>query len=117
MPDNKVALIKAFMLSETIIQLDKNIDKHELYSSTGNIGKSRWIFIRLSKRSRVRMTLSETARLRLVKSDTNDYFIQDSQIDKTIIKHVMVECILAHAPEQLFFYCTKIVQVVVYFAH
>lgn len=102
MPENKTALIKAHMLSEAKIQLDSNIDKHELYSSTGNIGKNCWIFIRLSKTSRVRMTLSETANLILVKSDTNDYFIQDSQTDEIIIKHVMVERILAHAPEQLF---------------
>ena len=45
------------------------------------------------------MTLSETTNLILVKSDTNDYFIQDCQTDEIIIKHVMVERILAHAPE------------------
>lgn len=107
MTENKIALIKAFMLSEATIQLDRNIDKHELFSSTGNLGKSRWIFIRLSKTSRVRMTLSENANLILVKSDTNDYFIQDSQTNETIIKHVMVERILVHAPEQLFFLLYK----------
>lgn len=102
MSENDIALIKAFMLSEAVIQLDNNIDKSELYSSTGNIGKNNWIFIRLSDTSRVRMTLNKTANLTLVKSDTNDYFIQHSQTHKIIIKHVLVERILAHAPEQLF---------------
>ena len=35
MSENKTALIKAHMLSEAKIQLDSNINKHELYSSTG----------------------------------------------------------------------------------
>lgn len=102
MPENNIALIKSMMLSESTIQLDPNINKQELYSSTGNIGKNHWIFLRLSETSRVRMSLSETANLILVKSDANDYFIQHSQTHEIIIKHVAVERVLAHAPEQIF---------------
>lgn len=107
MPENNTALIKSFLLSEATIQLDANIDRKELYSSTGNIGKNHWIFIRLSETSRVRMSLNETANLTLVKSDTNDYYIQNSQTHEIIIKHVIVERILVHAPEQLFFLLYK----------
>ena len=107
MLDNNTALIKSIMLSQATIQLDTNIDKNELYSSTGNIGKDQWIFIRLSETSRVRMSLSETANLKLVKSETNDYYIQNSQTKEIIIKHVTVERILSHAPEQLFFLLYK----------
>lgn len=102
MSENSTALIKSMMLSESTIQLDVNINKQELYSSTGNIGKNHWIFLRLSETSRVRMSLSETANLTLVKSDTNDYFIKHSQTHDIIIKHVAVERVLAHAPEQIF---------------
>lgn len=102
MSENRIALVKAFLLSQATIQLDRNIDKHELYSSTGNIGKNHWIFLRLSETSRVRMSLNDTANLILVKSDTNDYFIQTSHTHEIIIKNVIVERILAHAPEQLF---------------
>lgn len=104
---DNIALIKALLLSEATIRLDPNINKQELYSSTGNIGKNHWIFIRLSATSRVRMSLSENANLTLVKSDTNDYFIQDSQTHEILIKHVLVERILIHAPEQLFFLLHK----------
>lgn len=107
MPEKNIALIKATMLSEAKIKLDTNIDEQELYSSTGNMGKNRWIFIRLSEDSRVRMSISETANLALLKSDTNDYFIQNTQTHEIIIKHVMIERILVHAPEQLFFLLYK----------
>lgn len=107
MDKNSIALIKAFLLSEQYIQLHPDIDKRDLYYSTGNIGKNQWVFIRLSKTSRVRMTLSESARLTLVSSNENDYFIQNSQTHEHIIDHVTIERILAHAPEQLFFLLYK----------
>ncbi len=100
---DNIASIKAFLLSEAVIQLHPNIDKQSLYCSTGNIGKNQWIFIRLSKTSRVRMLVSETANLMLIKSNLNDFFIQNSQTHEIIIEHITVERILAHAPEQLFF--------------
>lgn len=117
MSKNNIASIKSIMLSEATIQLGANIDKQELYRCTGNIGTNQWIFIRLSENSRVRMSLSETAKLVLIKSDTNDYFIQNSQTHEIIIKHVIVEPSLVHAPEQLFFYYIRIAQVVVYSVH
>lgn len=104
---NNITLIKAFLLSEQNVQLHPSIDKQNLYSSTGNIGKNQWIFIRLSKTSRVRMTLSENANLILVKSNANDYFIQNSQTHERVIEHVTIERILAHAPDQLFFLLYK----------
>lgn len=107
MIENNIALIKAFLLSEETIQIHPNIDKKKLYSSSGNIGKNQWIFIRISKTCRVRMTISKNANLVLVKSDNNDYYIQNSQTCETIIKHITVERILAHAPEQLFFLLYK----------
>lgn len=107
MDKNNIALIKALLLSEQYIQLHSNIDKQDLYCSTGNIGKNQWIFIRLSKTSRVRMTLSENARLTLVSSNENEYFIQNAQTHEIIIDHVTIEEILAHAPDQLFFLLYK----------
>lgn len=107
MNNNNTALIKAFLLSEEKIQLHPDIDKQNLYSSTGNIGKNQWIFIRISKTSRVRMSLSENANLTLVKANADDYFIQNSRTHERIIEHVTIERILAHAPEQLFFLLYK----------
>lgn len=107
MIENNIALIKAFLLSEETIQIHPNIDKQKLYSSSGNIGKNQWIFLRISKTCRVRMTISKNSNLILVKSDIDDYLIQNSQTREIIIKHITVERILAHAPGQLFFLLYK----------
>lgn len=107
MDKKNTTLIKAFLLSEQNIQLHPDINKQNLYSSTGNIGKSNWIFLRLSKTTRVRMTLNENANLTLVRSNVNDYFIINSQTHEKIIEHIALERILAHAPEQLFFLLYK----------
>lgn len=107
MDKKNTPLIKAFLLSEQNIQLHSNINKQNLYSSTGNIGKNKWIFLRLSETSRVRLTLKEKANLTLVKLNTNDYFIQNSQTHEKIIEHVTIERVLSHAPDQLFFLLYK----------
>lgn len=107
MDKNNITLIKAFLLSEENIQLHPDIDEQDLYSSTGNIGKNQWLFIRLSKTSRVRMTLSGNANLILVRTNENDYCIQNSRTHEKIIDHVTIERVLAHAPEQLFFLLYK----------
>lgn len=107
MIENNIAQIKALLLSKANIQLHPDIDEHELHSSTGNIGKNHWIFIRISKTSRVRLTLTKNASLLLVKKSTNDYAIQDVKTHEIILKHVTVERVLAHAPEQLFFMLYK----------
>lgn len=102
-----IAYTKSFLLSEAFIQLHPDIDKQELNSSTGNIGKDSWLFIRISKTSRVRMALRESANLILVKSGANDYYIENLRTHTIIIEHVTVERVLAHAPEQLFFLLYK----------
>ena len=107
MSENNLALKKAFLLSKANIKLHPNINKHELHSSTGNIGKNQWIFIRISKTSRVRLTLSENASLLLVKNGANDYNIQDLDTNEIILNNVTIEQILSHAPEQLFFLLYK----------
>lgn len=107
MTEKTIAFTKAFLLSEAFIQLHPDIDKQELNSSTGNIGKDHWLFIRISKTSRVRMALRKNANLILEKSGTNDYYIKNAQTHEIIIEHVTIERILAHAPEQLFFLLYK----------
>lgn len=107
MKKNNIAFIKAYLLSEAIIKLHSDISKKDLYYSTGNIGKDQWIFLNLTDTIRVRMSLNENANLVLVKSDTNEFMIQNSQTNEIIIEHITLERILAHAPEQLFFLLHK----------
>lgn len=107
MKKNSIAKVKALLLSKETIRLHSDIDRSELYSSTGNIGKDHWIFIRLSKNSRVRMTICESADLMLVKSGPLDFAIQDISTNEIITEHAYVERIMAHAPEQLFFLLHK----------
>lgn len=107
MSENNLALKKAFLLSKANIKLHPDIDEHKLYSSTGNIGKNQWIFIRISKTSRVRLTLSENASLLLVKNSANNYNIHDLDTNEIILNNVTIERILSHAPEQLFFLLYK----------
>lgn len=107
MTKNSIALKKAVLLSKANIKLHPNIDEHELHSSTGNIGKNQWIFIRISKTSRVRLTLSKNASLLLVKNSINNYNIRDLDTDKIMLNNVTIERILSHAPEQLFFLLYK----------
>ena len=107
MKEKNIAKIKALLLAKATIQLHPNINSLDLYSSIGNLGKNQWIFIRLSKNSRVRLTLCKHAKLILVKSNTTDFFIQDAETHEVIINHIFVERVLAHAPEQLFFLLHK----------
>lgn len=107
MSDKNIAFIKAMLLSEGNIQLDSNIDIQDLYNSTGNIMKGQWIFIRISKKSRVRLTLNHVSRFILTRSNKDDFFIQDVLTQNILVEHVAVERIIAHAPEQLFFLLYK----------
>lgn len=105
--ENNIAKIKALLLAEGTIQLHTNVNRQELYSSTGNIGRDEWIFMRISQTSRVRLALRQKANFTLVKSDSNEYLIQSSKSHEVIINHVTIERILSHAPEQLFFLLHK----------
>lgn len=107
MSENNVTQIKAILLSEGSIQLNSDISERELYSSTGNIVKNQWIFLRISQMSRVRVSLNNISKLMLFKSNTDDFFIKDITTQKIIANHVTIERIMAHAPEQLFFLLYK----------
>lgn len=107
MNENNVAKVKAILLSEGTIQLSSDISEQELHSSTGNIVKNQWIFLRISKMSRVRLSLNNGSKLMLFKSKENDYYINDIITQKTIVKHITIERIMAHAPDQLFFLLYK----------
>lgn len=107
MSKNNMAKIKAILLSEGSIQLSSDICEQQLHNSTGNILKNQWIFLRISKMSRVRLSLNNVSKFMLMKSNTNDFLIKDIATQKIITKHVTVERIMAHAPEQLFFLLYK----------
>ncbi len=107
MNKKELALKKALLLAKANIRLHPDIDKNELDSSEGNIGRNDWIFIRISETSRVRLTLSENASLLLVKNGADTYNIQDLDTNEIILNNVTIERILSHAPEQLFFLLYK----------
>lgn len=107
MQNYNVAQIKAYLLASSLIKISDSIKTSLLQINNGNLIKSNWIFLRLNNNTRVRMTVSENAELILKEEADSNLKIIHYPSGKTIVEHIKIERVLAHAPEQLFFLLYK----------
>lgn len=108
---NNILHVKARLLAGTKIAFTektktalRNTNSNLMKNYTDNHHSNQWVFIKLSGKSRVRLTLSNDAafELDLQNFESKSFSILDSQTKNVIANDVYIEEALVHAPEQLF---------------
>lgn len=95
--------LKSKLLSLAKIKISKKLQSQINFEYKGNLSRDLWIFIKINKSSRVRLTISEDAKLLLDKNDKDILVIYDLSEKAILAENIVIEQPLAHAPEQMFF--------------
>lgn len=98
-----VLSLKSKLLSLAKIKISEKIQDQVDIEYRGNLNKDLWVFLKLNESSRVRLTISDDAKLLLDKKDKDNLIIFDLIENTVLIENVVIEQPLAHAPEQMFF--------------
>lgn len=109
--DNSTLYIKAHLLAGAKISFTEKTkailsksNSNLLNNYTDNHHSNQWVFVKLSNKSRVRLTVSNNAlfELDLRNVELKNFSVLNSQTKEIIADNVFIEEALVHAPEQLF---------------